>query len=42
MKRSILIILGLAVARHTCIAICPEGGEGCFAAGPGGFLRERE
>ena len=23
--------------RHTYIVICPQGGEGCFAAGPGGF-----
>ena len=23
--------------RQTYIVICPEGGEGCYAAGPGGF-----
>ena len=23
--------------RHTYIVICPEGGSGCFAAGPGPF-----
>ncbi len=23
--------------RTTFVVICPEGGEGCFAAGPGGF-----
>jgi hypothetical protein len=23
--------------RATFVVICPEGGEGCFAAGPGGF-----
>jgi hypothetical protein len=23
--------------RHTYVVICPEGGEGCFAAGPGTF-----
>jgi hypothetical protein len=23
--------------RHTYVVICPEGGEGCFAAGPGRF-----
>ena len=22
------------------VVICPDGGEGCFAAGPGGFHRE--
>jgi hypothetical protein len=26
--------------RTTFIVICPEGGEGCFAAGPGKFLRD--
>ncbi len=25
--------------RHTYVVICPEGGEGCFAAGPGPFHR---
>ena len=23
--------------RHTYVVICPQGGEGCFAAGPGTF-----
>jgi hypothetical protein len=23
--------------RHTYIVVCPQGGSGCFAAGPGGF-----
>jgi hypothetical protein len=23
--------------RHTYVVICPEGGEGCYAAGPGPF-----
>ena len=23
--------------RHTYVVICPDGGEGCFAAGPGRF-----
>ena len=23
--------------RHTYVVVCPEGGEGCFAAGPGSF-----
>ena len=23
--------------RSTFVVICPDGGEGCFAAGPGGF-----
>ena len=23
--------------RSTYVVICPEGGEGCYAAGPGGF-----
>lgn len=26
--------------RHTYVVICPDGGEGCFATGPGRFLRE--
>jgi len=26
--------------RHTYVVVCPDGGEGCFAAGPGRFLRE--
>ncbi len=26
--------------RTTFVVICPDGGEGCFAAGPGRFLRE--
>jgi len=26
--------------RTTFIVICPEGGEGCFAAGPGRFIGE--
>jgi hypothetical protein len=26
--------------RSTFVVICPEGGGGCFAAGPGGFVRE--
>ncbi len=25
--------------RHIYVVICPEGGEGCFAAGPGPFHR---
>jgi len=25
--------------RHTYVVICPEGGNGCFAAGPGPFHR---
>ena len=24
--------------RKTYVVLCPEGGTGCFAAGPGGFL----
>ena len=24
--------------RHTYIVICPEGGSGCYAAGPGTFI----
>jgi hypothetical protein len=27
--------------RKTFVVICPEGGEGCFAAGPGPFTPER-
>lgn len=27
--------------RKTFVVICPEGGEGCFAAGPGPFLPQR-
>jgi len=27
-------------ARKTFIMICPDGGDGCYAAGPGRFLRE--
>jgi len=27
-------------ARKTFVVICPEGGEGCFAAGPGPFTRD--
>jgi hypothetical protein len=27
-------------ARKTFIVICPQGGDGCFAAGPGRFLNE--
>jgi len=23
--------------RETYVVICPEGGEGCYAAGPGAF-----
>jgi hypothetical protein len=23
--------------RHTYVVVCPQGGEGCFAAGPGQF-----
>jgi hypothetical protein len=23
--------------RHTYVVICPDGGDGCYAAGPGGF-----
>jgi len=26
--------------RTTFVVVCPEGGEGCFAAGPGRFLRD--
>jgi hypothetical protein len=26
--------------RTTFVVICPEGGDGCFAAGPGRFIRE--
>ena len=26
--------------RHTYVVVCPDGGEGCFATRPGGFLRE--
>ena len=26
--------------RTTFVVVCPEGGEGCFAAGPGKFLRD--
>ena len=26
--------------RHTYVVVCPDGGEGCFATGPGKFLRE--
>jgi hypothetical protein len=26
--------------RKTYIVICPEGGDGCYAAGPGRFLRQ--
>jgi len=26
--------------RHTYVVVCPDGGEGCFATGPGRFLRE--
>jgi hypothetical protein len=26
--------------RKTFVVICPEEGDGCFAAGPGRFLRE--
>jgi hypothetical protein len=26
--------------RTTFVAVCPEGGDGCFAAGPGRFLKE--
>ena len=26
--------------RTTFVVICPEGGDGCFAAGPGRFTRE--
>jgi len=26
--------------RKTFVVICPEGGDGCFAAGPGRFTRE--
>jgi len=24
--------------RHTYVVICPQGGEGCYAAGPGSFV----
>lgn len=27
--------------RQTYTVLCPEGGEGCFAAEPGGFLRKQ-
>ena len=27
--------------RHVYVVICPDGSEGCFAAGPGGFLRRQ-
>jgi len=27
-------------ARKTFVVICPDGGDGCFAAGPGRFMRE--
>jgi hypothetical protein len=27
-------------ARKTFVVICPEQGDGCFAAGPGRFIRE--
>ncbi len=27
-------------ARKTFVVICPEEGDGCFAAGPGRFIRE--
>jgi hypothetical protein len=27
-------------ARKTLVVICPEEGDGCFAAGPGRFIRE--
>lgn len=27
-------------ARKTFVVICPDGGDGCFAAGPGRFFRE--
>ena len=26
--------------RTTFVVICPEGGDGCFAAGPGRFVRD--
>ena len=26
--------------RTTFVVICPEGGDGCFAAGPGKFVRD--
>src|SRR5262245_53953844 len=26
--------------RMTFVVVCPEGGEGCFAKGQGGFVRE--
>jgi hypothetical protein len=26
--------------RHTYVVVCPDGGEGCFAAGPGRFTQE--
>ena len=26
--------------RKTYIVVCPEGGDGCYAAGPGRFLKE--
>jgi len=32
-------IAGFGV-RKTFVVICPEGGDGCFAAGPGRFTRE--
>jgi hypothetical protein len=25
--------------RATFVVVCPEGGDGCFAAGPGSFIR---
>lgn len=27
--------------RHIFIVICPQGGEGCYAAGPGGFIGDQ-
>jgi len=27
--------------RSTFVVICPAGGSGCFAAGPGGFIQNR-
>ena len=26
--------------RKTYVVVCPDGGEGCFATGPGGVLKE--
>jgi hypothetical protein len=26
--------------RKTFVVLCPEGGDGCFAAGPGSFLED--